>query len=86
MMNYAKMFTDASDQYLATLSEMQDNFLKARTALAAKLPAPLPTVDSPFASMFPSAQEVADASFAFSQKLLKQQKSFTEKLLAAASK
>lgn len=85
MMNYSKMFTDAGEQYLATLSEMQENFLKARSALAAKLPAPPPAVENPFASMFPSPQDMTDASFAFAQKLLKQQKSFTEKLLATST-
>lgn len=84
MLNYTKMFADAGDQYLATLGEMQENFLKARTALSAKLPAP-PPVENPFASVFPSAQDMTEASFAFAQKLLKQQKSFAEKLLATST-
>lgn len=84
MMNYTKMFTDAGEQYLATLGEMQENFLKARSALAAKLPTP-PAVENPFASMFPSPQDMTEASFAFAQKLLKQQKSFAEKLLATST-
>ena len=33
----------------------------------------------------PTAQEITEASFAFAQKLLKQQKSFAEKLLAAST-
>jgi hypothetical protein len=85
MMNYTKMFTDAGDQYLATISEMQENFLKARTALAAKLPAPPAAIENPFTSMLPSPQDMTDASFAFAQKLLKQQKSFAEKLLSQST-
>jgi hypothetical protein len=86
MSNYVKLATDAGDQYLTTLAEAQENFLKTTTALAAKLP-PTPAMETPpaFAAAFPTAQEVTEASFAFAQKLLKQQKSFAEKLLAASS-
>ena len=38
MSNYVKLATDAGDQYLSSLGEMQENFLKTTTALAAKLP------------------------------------------------
>ena len=85
MSNYVKLATDAGDQYLTTLGEAQENFLKTTTALAAKLP-PAPAVELPPAfAAFPTAQEVTEASFAFAQKLLKQQKSFAEKLLAAST-
>jgi hypothetical protein len=87
MSNYVKLATDAGDQYLTSLAEMQENFLKTTTALAAKFPPATPVVETPpaFAAAFPTAQEVAEANFAFAQKLLKQQKSFTEKLLAAGT-
>ena len=54
--------------------------------MAAKLP-PMPPVETPpaFADKFPTPQEVTEANFAFAQKLLKQQKSFAEKLLAAST-
>jgi hypothetical protein len=39
----------------------------------------------PAAAELPTAQEVTEASFAFAQKLLKQQKSFAEKLLATST-
>jgi hypothetical protein len=89
MSNYVKLATDAGDQYLTSLSEIQENFLKTTTAMAAKLP-PIPSVEAPpafaaAAAAFPTAQEVTEASFAFAQKLLKQQKSFAEKLLAAST-
>ena len=80
MSNYVKLATDAGDQYLASLAETQENFLKASAAFA------LPTVDVPATlAAFPTPQEVAEASFAFAQKLLKQQKTFTEKLFAASA-
>lgn len=86
MLNYVKLATDAGDQYLTALSEMQDNFLKTTSAITSRLPAaPAPAIENPFAAMFPSPQEMSEASFAFAQKLLKQQKSFTEKLFAASA-
>lgn len=91
MSNYVKLATDAGDQYLASLAEIQENFLKATTAFAARLtPATAPAFALPAftapaftAPELPSAQEITEASFAFAQKLLKQQKSFAEKLVAA---
>jgi hypothetical protein len=86
MSNYVKLATDAGDQYLSSLAEMQETFLKATTAFTSKLPA-APAVEPPpaIAAVFPSPQEVMEASFAFAQKLLKQQKSFAEKLLAVST-
>jgi hypothetical protein len=86
MSNYVKFTTDAGDQYLASLAEIQENFLKASAAFTARFPGTVPAIETPAAfAAFPTAQEVADASFAFAQKLLKQQKSFTEKLFAAST-
>jgi hypothetical protein len=88
MSNYVKLATDAGDQYLASLAEIQENFLKATTAFAARLTpvtAPAFAVPAFTAPDMPTAQEVTEASFAFAQKLLKQQKSFAEKLLANGS-
>ena len=42
MPSFAKMVTDAGDQYLSTLSEMQENFLKATAAYSARVAA-MPT-------------------------------------------
>ena len=87
MSNYVKLATDAGDQYLTTLAEIQENFLKTTASMATKFtpPAP-PAIELPpaFAAAFPTPQEVMEASFAFAQKLLKQQKSFAEKLVSAS--
>lgn len=89
MSTFVKMMTDAGDQYLATLSEMQENFVKATSAMSTRMAAatpptpPPPIGENPFASMMPTPKEMMEASFGFSQKLLAQQKSFAEKLLAA---
>jgi hypothetical protein len=86
MSHYVKLATDAGDQYLSTLAETQENFLKATTAFAARF-APATPIEMPpaVAAAVPSPQEVTEASFAFAQKLLKQQKSFAEKLLAVST-
>jgi hypothetical protein len=87
MSNYVKLATDAGDQYLASLAEMQENFLKATTAMAARFTPPTPVMMPPAFSApdMPTPAEVSEASFAFAQKLLKQQKSFAEKMLAAST-
>lgn len=87
MSSYVKLATDAGDQYLSSLAEIQENFLKTASTLATRLPVAPPAMEMPpaFAAAFPSPQEVMDASFAFAQKLLKQQKSFAEKLMAAST-
>ena len=87
MSNYVKLAADAGDQYLASLAEMQENFLKVTTAFAARFTPATPIAMPGFvaAPELPTAQEVTDASFAFAQKLLKQQKTFAEKLLATST-
>jgi len=85
--NYMKLATETGDQYLASLAEAQEAFLKASAAYTARFAGSIPAFETPaaFAAQFPSAQEVSEASFAFAQKLLKQQKSFTEKLFSAGT-
>ena len=88
MSNYVKQATDAGDQYLASLAEIQENFLKTTSAFAARFTPVTPMVTPPaFAAApeLPTAQELTEAAFAFAQKLLKQQKTFAEKVLAAST-
>ena len=47
MSNYVKLATDAGDQYLTSLAEMQENFLKATTAFAARFRRPTPIETPP---------------------------------------
>ncbi|HZI81727.1 MAG TPA: hypothetical protein VFD69_19535 [Vicinamibacterales bacterium] len=93
MSEYVKLAAGAGDQFLAALAESQETFLKSVTAFSSSwTPAtPAPPVAAPafaataFAAELPSPKEVAEANFAFASKLLKQQKDFTEKFLAATS-
>ncbi len=86
MSNYVKLATDAGDQFLASLAELQETFLKNAAAMASRF-TPVTPIETPpaFAAVLPTVQEVTEASFVFAQKLLKQQKSFAEKMLAASA-
>lgn len=88
MSEYVKLATGAGDQFLAALAETQETFLKSVSTVSAWTPVqPQPVVPVPaFAAELPTPKEVTEASFAFASKLLKQQKDFTEKFLAATSK
>jgi hypothetical protein len=87
MSEYVKLASGAGDQFLSALAESQETFLKSVTAVSSWAPAqPQPAVAVPaIAAELPTPKEVAEASFAFASKLLKQQKDFTEKFLAATS-
>jgi hypothetical protein len=82
--NYLKLATDAGDQFLSTLAEGQENFLKSLSSLTTPPAAP-PAAMPSFTAALPTFQEVADANFAFAQKLMKQQKEFIDKLMTATT-
>ena len=89
MSEYVKLASGAGDQFLSALAESQETFLKSVSAFSSWTPAPQPVATpaafQAFTTELPTAKEVADASFAFASKLLKQQKEFTEKFLAATT-
>ena len=87
MSEYVKLATGAGDQFLATLAESQETFLKSVSALSSSWPPVQTPVPVPaFAAELPTPKEVVEANFAFASRLLKQQKEFTDKFFAATSK
>lgn len=87
MSEYVKLATGAGDQFLATLAESQETFLKSVSALSSSwTPVQAPVAVPAFASELPTPKEVVEANFAFASKLLKQQKEFTDKFFAATTK
>ena len=85
MSDYVKRVGGVGDQYLSALAESQEQFLKNLATFSALIPK-VPTAPVPeFAAELPSAKEILEANFAFAAKLLKQQKDFTEKLVAATT-
>ena len=85
MSEYVKLATNVGDQYLATMSEAQDTFLKSMTPFTQWTSTWPQTPASRFAPEMPTMEEITEANFAFTSKLLKQQKKFAEKLFATAS-
>jgi len=85
MSEYVKFASNAGEQYLSALAEAQDTFLKSLSPFT-QWSSSLPQTPAPnFAPDLPTMAEVAEANFAFANKLLKQQKRFAEKLFATAS-
>jgi len=87
MSEFVKLATTVGDQYLSSLAESQEAFLKAMaplTEMASKMPS-MPMPAPAFAMDLPTPQEITEANFAFVTKLLKQQKKFADKLFATSS-
>ena len=85
MSEYVKRATGAGDQFLTALAESQEQFLKTVAAFSAWAPKAQATPAPEFVAALPTPKEVLEANFAFASKLLKQQKEFTEKLVAATT-
>jgi hypothetical protein len=85
MSEYVKLASGAGDLYLAALAEFQETVLKSMTAFSDATPTGLKVPVPAFAADFPTPLEVAEANFAFTEKLLRQQKTFAEKFLAATT-
>ena len=85
MSDYVKRAGGVGDQYLSVLAESQEQFLKTLATFQSWVPK-VPTTPVPeFAAALPTPKEVIEANFAFAAKLLKQQKDFTEKFVAATT-
>ena len=87
MSEYLKLATGAGDQYLAALAEVQENFLKAATALPAWTFATFPMTATAMlmVSELPTPRQILETNFAFTEKWLKQQRGFAEKLVGMAT-
>ena len=85
MSDYVKKASGVGDQYLSALAESQDQFLKALSQFSSWVPKAQATPAPEFVTALPTPKEILEANFAFAAKLLKQQKDFSEKLVAATS-
>jgi hypothetical protein len=81
MSNYGKFVAETTDRYFAALEAAQESFLKSVATFSAAMPA-APLAFQPAMQGLPTVQEVSEATFAFAQKLLNQQQSFVQKLIA----
>lgn len=81
MSNYGRLAAESSDQYFAALDTAQEKFFKSIATFAASVP--VSSMSSPpTIPGLPTGPEVIEATFAFAQKLLNQQQSFMQKLVA----
>lgn len=85
MSEYVKYATSAGDQYLSSLAEMQDTFLKSMTPVTQMLASAPKMPASNLMPEMPTPAELAEANFAFANKFLKQQKKFTEKFFSVTT-
>ena len=81
MSNYGRLAAESSDRYFTALDAAQENFLKSCATFAASVPVSSMS-SQPTMPGLPTAPEVIEATFAFAQKLLNQQQSFMQKLVA----
>jgi hypothetical protein len=83
MSDYVKKASGVGDQYLSALAESQEQLLKTLATVSAWAPKGQAAAVPEFMAGLPTPKEVLEANFAFAAKLLKQQKDFAEKLIAA---
>ena len=80
MSEYEKLVTGAGDQYLAALAEVQDRFLKMLALSPALAAATYPMGAMRFPTGLPTPRQIIETNFSFTEKWLKQQKAFAERL------
>ncbi|MGD8339390.1 MAG: hypothetical protein PVH89_01335 [Gammaproteobacteria bacterium] len=80
MSNYVKIAEETGDRYLSALEKGQESFLKYVTAVNQWAPRPAGAMAG--VSLLRS---ISDAGFAFSEKLLQQQKAFSDMFVAEAA-
>jgi len=85
MSNFVKFATEAGDQYLAALAESQEQFLKYMKTFSSWAPAATASTSAAAEDFLPTPKEVFEANIAFTTKLLKQQKTFADKLFAVGT-
>ena len=81
MSQYVELVSKAGDQYLEVLTKAQDTYLQAIAQVTKQIPQ-LPLSGGVPAEVGPAVREAAEASLAFAQKALDQQKVYVQKLLA----
>ena len=85
MSEYVKYATTAGDQYLASLTEMQEAFVKNMTPFTQATASIPKAPTAAWMPELPTMAEVTEANFAFANKFLKQQKKFAEKLFSIST-
>ena len=88
MSDFSKQAQEAAEQYLAAIQKIQDASLDAISRMSSSIPDAakdaaknVPSLPTP--EGLPTVEEVSTAYFDFTEKLVANQKSYTEKFLTA---
>jgi|GEM_PF-7114823 len=86
MSSFTTQAAEAAEQYLSAVSKLQDASLEAVSTLAANVPdAAKGVVPALPGADLPSPEEISAAYFSFTEKLIANQKAYTERFFAAVT-
>lgn len=85
MSTFTAQATDVVDQYLTAVSKIQDASLEAVSTIAANVPEAAKNVPAAPVKDLPSAEEITAVYFTFAEKVLANQKAYTERFFAAVT-
>jgi hypothetical protein len=88
MSDFTTQANEAAEQYLSAVAKVQDASLEAVSTFTSNLPSlpdavKLPEV--PVSKDLPTAEEITAAYFSFTEKLVANQKAYTERFFAAVT-
>jgi len=88
MSDFTAQANEAAEQYLSAVAKVQDASLEAVSTFTSNLPSlpdavKLPEV--PVSKDLPTAEEITAAYFSFTEKLVANQKAYTERFFAAVT-
>lgn len=82
MSDYTTQANKATETYLSTVAKAQDELLKTVAAFVKQLPK-TPEVPGAATVDLPTPSEITAASFDFAEKMLAQNRTYTDQLIAA---
>lgn len=85
MSSFTAQASEAAEQYFAAVSKAQDASIEAVSTFAANLPDAAKNAPALPANDLPTPEEITAAYFSFTEKLIANQKAYTERFFAAAT-
>ncbi len=85
MSTFTDQASEAAETYLTAVSKVQDASLEAVSTIAANLPDVAKNVPALPANDLPTPEEITAAYFSFTEKLIANQKAYTERFFAAVT-
>jgi hypothetical protein len=88
MSDFTTQANEAAEQYLSAVAKVQDASIEAVSSFTSNLPSLPDTVklpEVPVSKDLPTAEEITAAYFSFTEKLVANQKAYTERFFAAVT-